>query len=502
MKVVAYTRFSSDRVGEEVPQDAILIRSSIIEEYANSKGWTIEKKYSDRKHSKDTCEAFEELKNDGIYRKFDLIVIDSIFHFGRGYTYAEELLLRVFYPAGIHFAVAEDDFVSLEHSADEVSQYFYGKRWKNYSDKAHDAEKVKLSPGELYRQSIRYGYIFSADRTHYEIDDEAAPIIQEIFKRYADGETFNGIATDLNKRGVIAPPDRKAQTMGKTINSFKPARWNPAAIKRTLSNEIYTGHGFRSYFKQMIPLEVPPIISQELFDKVKARMEANGPRNMDWRTEQANVFTGLVFDQASGKELMTANWSNGDGRRYYIFRNNHRYVTKEYVAKGWMLSYDDMIKKVKEELETEISLAKSIEARFLSEEGVRALEAALADMKNESKGVFNEMCEKSTKLFEAERACNIRTQEEISEKLEQLNETYESIWQRTQNIKKAYSSRNPWLLKYAKAKVLEDINRKFVRKYVGGIVVTNFKYISLTPFEENWKLMLPKEWLIAEGRQI
>ena len=60
-------------------------------------------------------------------RKFDAVVVDSIFRCGRTLPFAIEALQRTFYPLGIQFAVVEDDFCSAEKTAEEVAEYFNGR---------------------------------------------------------------------------------------------------------------------------------------------------------------------------------------------------------------------------------------------------------------------------------------------------------------------------------------------------------------------------------------
>ena len=110
MICVSYTRTMGWSILEEPAADTISVQNRSITEYAAKRKWKIAKKYSDRKHDRNEDTAFRALKEDGISQKYDCVIIDSMQHFGITGYHAYDLLSVVFLPAGIHFAVVEDDF--------------------------------------------------------------------------------------------------------------------------------------------------------------------------------------------------------------------------------------------------------------------------------------------------------------------------------------------------------------------------------------------------------
>jgi site-specific DNA recombinase len=78
-----------------------------------------------------------------------------------------------------------------------------------------------------------YGYRYVKRTEHadafYEIDESEAPVVREIFRRYAqDGESIGRIARWLSAQGV---PTRTGN-----------AGWNNATIWGMLRNPAYAGH--------------------------------------------------------------------------------------------------------------------------------------------------------------------------------------------------------------------------------------------------------------------
>jgi len=124
MICVSYVRMVSCIPEKQIPSDIISQQNGRIREYVKGKGWTLAEKYVDRKKDENADEAFQQMRMDGINRKFDMVVVDSVFRCGRNASYAEDLLLKTFYPAGIHFAVVEDGICSMCLTADEAADYF------------------------------------------------------------------------------------------------------------------------------------------------------------------------------------------------------------------------------------------------------------------------------------------------------------------------------------------------------------------------------------------
>lgn len=110
MRCVSYTRTTSCKSSESIPTDIIQQQNEQIQKYIQSHGWKLVTKYSDRKRDDNENTAFEEMTVDGISRKFDMVVVNSIDRCGKYISCAEDVLAKTFFPAGIHFSVVQDDF--------------------------------------------------------------------------------------------------------------------------------------------------------------------------------------------------------------------------------------------------------------------------------------------------------------------------------------------------------------------------------------------------------
>lgn len=100
------------------------VQKESILNFANINNITIAEVYEDAENEDfSSDEAFTKLRNDAIYRKFDVLILDSVFCFGMQTYIMTDILMNVFFPAGIHFVVIEDDFRSYERTLDEVREY-------------------------------------------------------------------------------------------------------------------------------------------------------------------------------------------------------------------------------------------------------------------------------------------------------------------------------------------------------------------------------------------
>jgi hypothetical protein len=136
-----------------------------------------------------------------------------------------------------------------------------------------NALKCKANGGH-----VPFGYKVNSDR-FYEIDSVTAPIVREIFNRYADGQTAVEIMDDLSRRNVFAGVN----------HNFK----NKSAFYNLLKNRKYIGE-YR-YADTVVPNGMPAIVEQEVFDKVQARTEKNKHKPAAMKADEEYILTCKLF---------------------------------------------------------------------------------------------------------------------------------------------------------------------------------------------------------------
>lgn len=148
--------------------------------------------------------------------------------------------------------------ILMESLLEGMAEYYSAE----LSEKIHRGQKDNALKGLNNGGSVPLGYVLNKQTQRLEIDSMTAPIVQEIFRRYADGDTIKEIRDDLNERGIRT---KKGQ----------PFRYSSFSV--LLKNRKYIGE--YKYQDVVTPDGLPAIIPKYIFDRVQARLErTNGPR--------------------------------------------------------------------------------------------------------------------------------------------------------------------------------------------------------------------------------
>lgn len=128
---------------------------------------------------------------------------------------------------------------------------------------------------------IPYGYRLR--QGHLAVEPDEAKIVREIYGRYAQGQSFQGIAEALIKADI-------------PYSEGKPC-WNKNNVKRIIENRKYIGEcGY------------PPILESELFHTVRDihqgktaswRNASNAPSNILWERLRCGACSGRILRNGS-----------------------------------------------------------------------------------------------------------------------------------------------------------------------------------------------------------
>ncbi len=111
MRCVSYTRTTSCKNTKKIPSDIIQQQNEHIQNYIQSHGWKLVAKYSDRKKDENENTAFEEMTADGINRKFDMVVVDSVDRCGKYISCAEDVLVKNILSGGTSLCDSTERFL-------------------------------------------------------------------------------------------------------------------------------------------------------------------------------------------------------------------------------------------------------------------------------------------------------------------------------------------------------------------------------------------------------
>ena len=138
----------------------------------------------------------------------------------------------------------------VEEFQKQMALYLSWELSKNISH----AKRENASNCRFNGSSVPYGYQID-DEKHYQINSDQAPVVLEIFQRFAAGVLMAELLKDLDAKGI------------------RNAKGNPYTRKtltKLLTNRIYIGE--YHYADIVVPGGVPAIVDKELFDAVAVRL--------------------------------------------------------------------------------------------------------------------------------------------------------------------------------------------------------------------------------------
>lgn len=217
-------RYSSSNRREESIEGQIRENTA----YANKHGIEIVGTYIDRALSgkTDNRPEFKRMIKDSAKKGFDVVIVWKLDRFFRD-RYDSAFYKGTLKKNGVRVVSATE---SISPGAEGVLMETMLEGWAQYYV-LELAEKVNRGMKENALKSMFNGGViplgFCVDREkHYQIDENTAPLIRELFQRYASGESMADIVEDLNAKG---------------IRTARGNRFNKSSLTWIFSNRKYIG---------------------------------------------------------------------------------------------------------------------------------------------------------------------------------------------------------------------------------------------------------------------
>jgi len=255
LSAVIYARYSSDGQREESIEGQL----RECKEYAERQNMNVVLTYIDRAISgkTDNRPEFQKMISDSGRKQFDVILVWKLDRFARNRT-DSAMYRAILKRNGVKVVSAKENIsegpegIILEAMLEGFAEYYSAElSVKVKRGQTENALKCKANGGV-----IPFGYTINAER-YYEIDPLTAPVVLEMFTRYADGQTVAEISAEMNIRHIFATTKYKYM--------------NKSSMHNLLKNRRYIGE-YR-YGETITPDGMPRIVPQEIFDKVQSRME-------------------------------------------------------------------------------------------------------------------------------------------------------------------------------------------------------------------------------------
>ena len=497
MKWVSYTRAISSRIGEENPSNAIAEQNEHIAQYLKKRGYGVSEKYSDRKRTAEATEGFDKLVQDGMARKFDAVVVDSIFRCGRTLPFAIEVLQRTFYPLGIQFAVVEDDFYSADKTAEEVAEYFNGKTIDKIRSEFITNRRNHFEEGTLTHRQAKYGYALSENRRSFVPDSESAYVVKLIFQMYLEDMKIPEIARALDAQGVPSPQVQMAQKKRPGVK----IEWPESTVRSILQNPLYIGKCTLKLAKAKREMEIPPIVSESEFQKVQEKIKRTKIPSRKKPRKKPNLLFKKIYDRESGLRPLCRT-SEDESQQVYSFDKGYRCFS----GKAPFIESEKIFREILSALEKEKRQADYIDRILdLNHEKVKQrMDAELWKHREKAKEIVTVLMDKDD-----ERTAFYRKYEQGMVSLEALDEyerqyqaavheqeaAFKKVMLAADEIEKAFSHGNPWLMKFRAIAIPDRLGRVHIKKWLDRVWVEDFKQVEVILKESEWKRFFPEEWL-------
>ena len=303
MTAVIYARYSSDSQREASIEGQL----RDCKDYAEKNGITVVGTYIDRAYSAKTDDRpdFQRMIKDSAKKIFDVVLVWKLDRFARNrfdavnYKYQLE-------KNGVHLVSAMEPIsqgpegIMVESMLIGMAEYYSAElALKVARGERENALQCKYNGGV-----VPLGFTIGKEDRLYHIDPETAPIVQEIFTRYADGEPAEKIAASLNERGLRT---RTGKPFVK--NSFFQIFRNRRYIGEYRYKDIVTPGG------------IPAIVDKDLFDRVQQRFEQNKiAHGRPAKEDVSYLLTTKLFCGKCGTLMGGESGTSHMGNTYYYYK--------------------------------------------------------------------------------------------------------------------------------------------------------------------------------------
>ena len=350
MKVWLYYRLSRD---EDRELNSLTNQRKILEEFAKEHGHTVVGESFDDNVSgmHFNREGIERLQDEVEKKTIEAVVVKDLSRLGRHKTQTA-MFIDYLRQNGVRVLSVTEN-IDTDNEDDElmigVKGIFNDMYCRDLSKKIRAGFRQKQREGMVIIPPM--GYYKDKNTGQVVVVEEAAGIVQRIFRLYLDGYGLKAIARILNDENVKSPGYFQEKLYGKNVGSNKPelARrfcWENTKVRRILTNEFYTGTlvCHKSYTNRInhvrrdIPEEeqfrhedaVPAIIDRRDWEHVQTLLAEKTERRVRAASGKPfHRYTGLIRCGDCGSTF-TCKTRHADGKpdRYEYVCNGYQHYGK------------------------------------------------------------------------------------------------------------------------------------------------------------------------------
>ena len=480
--------------------NSISNQKRILETYAKQNGFSNLRWYTDDGYSGANFQrpGFQAMLADIEAGKVGTVIVKDMSRLGRNYLQVGMYTEMIFPQKGVRFIAINDGVDSAQGENDFAPLRNIFNEWlvRDTSKKIKAVKRSKGMSGKPITSKPVYGYLMDEDE-NFIIDEEAAPVVRQIYSLCLAGNGPTKIARMLTEQQIPTPGTLEYRRTGST-RRYHPGyecKWATNTVVHLLENREYTGClvNFKTEkpsYKLKHSIENPPekqavfenhhepIIDRETWERVQ---ELRKQRKRPNRYDEVGLFSGILFCADCGSVMYQQRYQTDKRKQDCYICGSYKKRTADCTAH--FIRTDLLTAGVLSNLRKVTSYAAKHEARFMkllieqNEDGDRRRNAAkkkeleTAEKRiSELSAIFKRLYEDSvTGRISDERFTELSAdyeaeQKELKERAARLREELSKAQEATENAEK-------FMNVVRRHTTIEELTPTLLREFVEKIVV-------------------------------
>lgn len=363
-----YCRLSKDdeQAGESV---SIETQKMMLEGFCHEQGFPIYEIYADDGYSglNFNRPAFTRLLEDIDNGRVNLVITKDLSRLGRDY-------IQTGYYTDVYFSrkrvryIAVNDGIDTARDDNDIAPFkniLNDMYAKDLSRKVKSAKRQRAYKGYYISAQAPYGYtVDPLNRNRLIVDEEAAKVVEEIFRLALAGHSLIQISRILTERQIITPGVYKAQNGDTRFSRYQEGKvslfgWCYQTVRAILRDQVYTGDmvnhkveviNYKTKECVRVPKEQQivvadchePLVSRDDYERVQTLITL---RHRPKKHSFDNVFRDLTFCAECGRHMTLMMKPLKAGPTPLIRCTNH-YSNPDQCKHNHYIYYDDLYAEV------------------------------------------------------------------------------------------------------------------------------------------------------------
>ena len=480
--------------------NSISNQKRILETYAKQNGFTNLRWYTDDGYSGANFQrpGFQAMLADIEAGKVGTVIVKDMSRLGRNYLQVGMYTEMIFPQKNVRFIAINDGVDSAQGENDFAPLRNIFNEWlvRDTSKKIKAVKRSKGMSGKPITSKPVYGYLMDEDE-NFIIDEEAAPVVRQIYSLCLAGNGPTKIARMLTEQQIPTPGTLEYRRTGST-RRYHPGyecKWATNTVVHLLENREYTGClvNFKTdkvSYKLKHSIENPPekqvifenhhepIIDRETWERVQ---ELRKQRKRPNRYDEVGLFSGILFCADCGSVMYQQRYQTDKRRQDCYICGSYKKRTRDCTAH--FIRTDLLTAGVTKNLRKITSYAAKHEARFMkllveqNEDGGRRRNAAkkkeleTAEKRiSELSAIFKRLYEDSvTGRISDERFSELSADYEAEQK--ELKERVAGFQEELSKAQEATENTEKFMKVVRKHTSFEELTPTLLREFVEKIVI-------------------------------